>query len=249
MMQFFAIRPRLIVLPRHSVAGLSVPRIIVIVCLTAGAVVGGDLVPAWAQTIGGMPASPQVGNPSALGSPTGGVGPAPQVKGKSAEPEALPGSAARSDRVAPAQGTPITNPTDALFDAINRGDMGAARDAIDRGADLGGHDVLGMTPIDLSVDLGRNDITFLLLSMANGESRPHRGASQQTAQTGKPAPGHGATPGRTSTSARTTTAARVPAGQSAKPTAPVAIAAPRLFADDGGAPNPGVGFLGFDNRH
>jgi ankyrin repeat protein len=56
-------------------------------------------------------------------------------------------------------------PTDALFDAINRGDIAAARDALNRGADLNGVNVLGMTPMELSVDLGRNDISFLLLSM------------------------------------------------------------------------------------
>ena len=59
-------------------------------------------------------------------------------------------------------------PTEALFDAINRGDIGTARDAISRGADLHGHNVLGMTPLELSVDLGRNDISFMLLSMRGG---------------------------------------------------------------------------------
>ena len=226
-MQFFVIRTKFIVRPRHAA----------MVCLTAGAMVGGGLVPALAQTVGGMPAAPQMGNPSSYTNPTAGVGPGPQVKAPAAAPEVLPGSASRSDRVAPAQGAPITNPTDALFDAINRGDMASARDAIDRGADLNGHNVLGMTPIDLSVDLGRNDITFLLLSMANGESRPIHGAPQQTAQAGKPAPGHASTAGRTAASARTATATRAPAAQSTKPTAPIAVAAPRLFAGDGGAPN------------
>jgi hypothetical protein len=69
-------------------------------------------------------------------------------------------------------------PTDALFDAINRGDIGTARDAISRGADLHGHNVLGMTPLELSVDLGRNDISFMLLSMRarrqQQRSRPRR---------------------------------------------------------------------------
>ena len=45
-------------------------------------------------------------------------------------------------------------PNDALFDAINRGDIAAARDAISRGADLGARNILGMTPMELSVDLG-----------------------------------------------------------------------------------------------
>ena len=49
-----------------------------------------------------------------------------------------------------------------------------ARDAISRGADLQGHNILGMTPLELSVDLGRNDISFMLLSMRaadDGRSR------------------------------------------------------------------------------
>ena len=62
------------------------------------------------------------------------------------------------------------SPNDMLFDAINRGDAGDAREALARGADLGAHNVLGMTPVDLSVDLSRNDITFLLLSL-RGASR------------------------------------------------------------------------------
>ena len=56
------------------------------------------------------------------------------------------------------------SPNDALFDAINRGDIAAARDALSRGAELDAHNLLGMTPMELSVDLGRNDISFLLLS-------------------------------------------------------------------------------------
>ena len=56
-------------------------------------------------------------------------------------------------------------PTEALFDAINRGDLAAAKDAINRGADINGRNVLGLTPLDLSVDLGRNNISFVLLSL------------------------------------------------------------------------------------
>ena len=65
-------------------------------------------------------------------------------------------------------------PTDALFDAINRGDIGSARDAISRGADLHGQNILGMTPMELSVDLGRNDISFLLLSMRGADDGRNR---------------------------------------------------------------------------
>ena len=73
-------------------------------------------------------------------------------------------------------------PTEALFDAINRGDIATARDAISRGADLHGHNILGMTPLELSVDLGRNDISFMLLSMRaadDGRRRAGAGGARQ----------------------------------------------------------------------
>ena len=73
-------------------------------------------------------------------------------------------------------------PTDALFDAINRGDIAAARDAVSRGADLGGRNLLGMTPLDLSIDLARKDITFMLLSMRGGDSAPNRGPPTPAAE-------------------------------------------------------------------
>ena len=89
-------------------------------------------------------------------------------------PPALPG-AASTGSPAPANHAPVDmQPTDALFDAINRGDIATARDAISRGADLHGQNILGMTPLELSIDLGRNDISFLLLSMRaadDGRSR------------------------------------------------------------------------------
>lgn len=59
----------------------------------------------------------------------------------------------------------LLSPNDELFDAINRGDLSAARDALARGADLGATDLVGQTPIDLSVSLGRNNITFLLVTL------------------------------------------------------------------------------------
>ncbi len=120
-------------------------------------------------------------------------------------------------------------PNEALFDSINRGDITAAREALGRGADLNAHNVLGMTPLDLSIDLGRNDISFLLLSM-RGEIR--RGSP----------PGDAAailsgsrTGGRKTAPVKVATA---PAGEANR--------APRLFANDGGVPVPSAGFLGFD---
>ena len=112
------------------------------------------------------------------------------------------------------------SPNDALFDAINRGDLAAAKDAVNRGAQLDAHNVLGQTPTDAAIDLSRNDITFLLLSLrgAVSSSRP----TQTALAAGKPGKGRGK-------------ATRVAAQH-----APVHVA-----AGDRGTPNPAVGFTGF----
>jgi hypothetical protein len=90
------------------------------------------------------------------------------------------------------------SPTDALFDAVNRGDLAAARDAVVRGADLNAFNSLGQTPIDASIDLGRNDITFELLAQrplvstslaADAAPSPKRPVQQ--ASVTKPAPNPG----------------------------------------------------------
>jgi hypothetical protein len=139
--------------------------------------------------------------------PVPSVGPGPKAAApKEVPPPAVPGAASNSANVAPATVTPAElEPNDELFDAINRGDIAAARDAISRGADLSGRNVLGMTPMELSVDLGRNDISFLLLSLRgdNGRRPP------TTAVAVKPQPGR---PGKT----------RQPSPAVAKAAAPVA---------------------------
>ncbi len=102
-------------------------------------------------------------------------------------PPAVPGARARAESVAPADRSAADlPPTEALFDAINRGDIVTARDAISRGADLDGTNLLGLTPLELSVDLGRNDISFLLLSLrgsgaGSAGSRPPQGTEQAAA--------------------------------------------------------------------
>ena len=146
---------------------------------------------------------------------------------KPALPPGLPG-ARSSATPAPSEKSPADmEPTEALFDAINRGDIAAARDAISRGADLRGQNVLGMTPMELSVDLGRNDISFLLLSLRGDDGRraPPLAAAKPPA---KPAAGKA-------------TKVSVPAQRTAAPQTP------RLFANDGGTPVPSAGFLGFDS--
>ncbi len=94
------------------------------------------------------------------------------------------GARAEPTAVAPAERVPTDMPpTEALFDAINRGDLTGAKDAIGRGADIHGHNVLGLTPLELSVDLGRNTISFLLLSLRGGAGYGAGGAPRATAAT------------------------------------------------------------------
>jgi hypothetical protein len=186
-------------------------------------------VPAVAQGMGGMG--------SGLQKP-GGKAPAAGKDASSAPPDAVPGAKARPDSVTPAsKGSTDLPPTEALFDAVNRGDIVSARDAISRGADLDSTNLLGLTPIELSVDLGRNDISFLLLSL--------RGASPG-ARSGQPA----AAPPPLTAAERRAARRGIPATASvsrAAPPAPVPAQARAVYAGNGGgAPMPSAGFLGFD---
>ncbi len=139
-------------------------------------------------------------------------------------PPAIPGAQPDADAaVIPADKVAAEmSPNEALFDAINRGDLGAAKDAVNRGAQLDAHNVLGQTPTDAAIDLSRNDITFLLLSLrgAVSSSKPVQAAA--ASKPGKPAKGGKVT--------------RVVAQHAA----PVHVA-----ATDRGTPNPAVGFTGF----
>ncbi len=101
-------------------------------------------------------------------------------------PPSLPGTKAPTAAAQPTMSPADMTPTEALFDAINRGDIAGARDAINRGADLHGLNVLGLTPLELSVDLGRNDISFLLLSMRDADATS-RSATRTGAETGQQA--------------------------------------------------------------
>ena len=141
----------------------SLPRLLPLAVI---ALLGADIAPAAAQF-----AAPQ-GQPGA----------------RQARPPALPGLAARrAPEPIPADGNANLSPTPALFDAITRGDLVAARDAVNRGADLNGRNALGLTPTDWAVDQGRNDIMFSLLSargMAGSSSGPNnaRGAAAARAE-------------------------------------------------------------------
>jgi len=157
----------------------------------------------------------------------------PAQKAPVTPPDALPGARVDKDRVTPAdRGIADMKPTDALFDAINRGDITTARDAISRGADLQGHNLLGMTPLELSVDLGRNDITFLILSYRGIDGALPKGPAAGTREAARP----------------TRAEARRAAQAAAPPPRPAAPApAARSYASDGGTPVPSAGFLGFGN--
>ncbi len=165
-------------------------------------------------------------------------------------PAALPGAAAKDQAIAPPSRVPsLMSPTDELFDAINRGDMPAVRDAISRGADLSATDELGLTPLDLSIDLGRNDVSFLLLSMraagsatAGGQGQAGRPAQAAMSETRtRPVRTKGMQRAEREHAPRAVTKAgdAEPAGEPSLPT---------LFARNGGTPIPRVGFLGFDGR-
>ncbi|MBV8094947.1 MAG: hypothetical protein JOY71_09985 [Acetobacteraceae bacterium] len=166
-----------------------------------------------------------------------GQGDAGAEKPKPPPPAALPGAQTDKARVAPPDRPPgEMSPNEALFDGVNRGDIAAVRDAIDRGADLNAQNVLGLTPVELSIDLGRNDISFLLLSFRSSAAKPggqppapvpERVASKQL----RPARPEGRKVAAKQVRART--------AESAAPQSP------RLFAGDGGTPNTAAGFLGF----
>ena len=179
----------------------------------------------------------QSSNPGAIQAPgfRPNQGAKPDRTARQPAPPALPGSRAEPTAVAPAERTSVDMPpTEALFDSVNRGDLAGARDAINRGADLQGMNVLGLTPLELAVDLGRNEISFLLLSLRGGSGFS---ATREAAPAPVPA-------ARAQTRAERVALER--AGRTQGATRPSAPLAPRLFAGDGGAAIPQAGFLGFD---
>jgi hypothetical protein len=155
-------------------------------------------------------------------------------------PPSLPGTKAPAEAAQPTASPADMTPTDALFDAINRGDLGGARDAINRGADMRGLNVLGLTPLELSVDLGRNEISFLLLSMRDGDA-----TSRQATRTGAESGGNPADAVLRGGAAPRSAGRSRPAAASAA--AEPAAEGPRLYSGNGGAAIPAAGFLGFDS--
>jgi hypothetical protein len=150
----------------------------------------------------------------------------------------------------------LLSPNDELFDAIDRGDTSAARDAIARGAELNATNAVGQTPIDESVSLGRNDITFLLVTLL------HAGGSNITDAQGPMAMPPPNTLGLSNKDER---AVSTPVSFFKPQTPPIATrhtshyyasaenspteaeppAAAPSYSDTTGAPVPSAGFVGF----
>lgn len=173
-------------------------------------------------------------------------------------PPGLPGAAGNAATPAPSRPAESgLSPTDALFDAINRGDLVAARSAIGQGAQLDAKNLLGMTPLELAVDLNRNNIAFLLLSI---EHEGHAAANSAGASPALSVPptsaavpiaGAAATGPRGAAGTGGSVEALLLAGQPAS-NARAVRASPRSAAEPAalppggsGSPNPAVGFLGF----
>jgi hypothetical protein len=190
------------------------------------------------------PAMAQSSNPAALDVPgPGPVSSKPATGGPRAPaPPALPGARAEPNAVAPAaRSAADLPPNEALFDAINRGDLATAKDAVARGADLNAKNVLGLSPIELAVDLGRNQLSFYLMSLRGGQSSSRPPIAAQIAAASKPP-----------TRAERVAAERAARAEKSRQSSTVADATPpgpptpRLFSGNGGQPNPQAGFLGFN---
>jgi hypothetical protein len=224
---------------RNLSAGRVLSALTVGVMLTA-------LIPSSARAQLSMPGS----NPGDVATGRGHGGGGGAVKPTLPPPEAIPGAKAREPAAPNTHLSGDMEPTEALFDAINRGDIASARDAINRGADMNGVNILGMTPMELSVDLGRNDISFLLLSNRGEDSGRGSRAVGRDAPASTPA--H-AQAGKVAQGSNRPVAVGKPVPNRAAqamniPVAAKPVATPKLFANDGGTPLPSAGFLGFDSR-
>ena len=177
-----------------------------------------------------------------------GVGPAqPSAPGL---PGARPGNVVNKGSI----NADLLSPNDELFDAIDRGDTSAARDAIARGAALNATNAVGQTPIDDSVALGRNEITFLLVTLL------HAGGNDITDAQGPMAMPPPNTLGLSNKDERAVSTpvsffgAQKPATSARRKThyyasatenAASAPAAPGAYGSTTGAPVPSAGFVGF----
>jgi hypothetical protein len=205
--------------------------------LVLGLVLGAAVAPAHAQLSTGAPGS---------GMSMGGVGgaPAPQLKPRTPDiaPTGLPGVGG---------GTPLAtgpqmkkpaggDPTQELFTAINKNDYASAQDAVSRGADMTAKDQFGETPLDLSIALNRNNITFMLLGTRNELAAQGGSGAMGAPWTLNNAPRGKTKTGNGKSGKHEAAPAMIPAKAPAKSAPHAAIP-----AGDTGTPNPQAGFLGF----
>jgi hypothetical protein len=162
------------------------------------------------------------------------------------QPQAQPQPQARPQpgRTPAAQRQPRTGtPTEQLFDAINVGEIDDVRAAVAAGADVSARNVLGLTPVDLAIDLGRNDIALYLLSL--GRVRPlaplpeEQAARRQSRASEQQLRLQQQRAEQAAVEAALRSRAPAVSGQGIVSVAP-------LWRGDGGTPNPAIGFLGFD---
>jgi hypothetical protein len=173
--------------------------------------------------------------------PNGQNGPAVQPKAPIPDiaPPALPGAGDAPGIATAPKVTKVDqgDPTTELFKAINANDYNGAQDAISRGADLTAQNPLGETPLDLSIALNQNSITFLILGARNEDGAP------------PPAP--------VQTQAQIHTRTRAHAMPAAMTAPPEVYQAPEttttepapVMGNDPGTPNASAGFLGFGAKN
>ncbi|MCQ8241030.1 ankyrin repeat domain-containing protein [Rhizosaccharibacter radicis] len=157
-----------------------------------------------------------------------------------APPPAIPGAVSDEETSTSAHSGADLEPTAALFDSINRGSLTGAKEALNRGADIQGKNELGMSPLDMSIDLSRNDITFLLLSMRNSDSSQNAPVVASAAGTAGGSDGKDDAGRKNKHRRRGHDSELADAGTPAKPARSVRV------ASDGGTPKPEIGFLGFN---
>ncbi len=195
------------------------------------------LQPAAAQMAGGG-AGAGAGSPMGMAGPMGGGGlHAPQAPQEVAPP-ALPGASGVGNISAGPVTTTNEDPTKLLFSAINHGDYTQARAAVSRGANLNARNALDETPIELAVELNRNNITFMLLSV-RAEEGPSGGGANGDNDTGQ--------------STRTIAATTRPTIHRSQPAMTYHAQQTRVqpnaaLPDQPGIPNPAAGFLGFGDH-
>ncbi|GAA5264203.1 hypothetical protein ACOSOMT5_P0623 [Acidiphilium sp. MT5] len=174
------------------------------------------------------------------GAPTIGPTMRPPSDQQAAPPPALPGAAGADQISASSVAIDNENPTKVLFSAINHGNYAEARAAVSRGADLRAKNALDETPIQLSVELGRNDITFMLLSVLHENRGVSTGVTLPINAASRVTTAHGRSIRRTAQRPVSMSAQRSDHENSLTMTAP----AP---SNPAGIAAPAKGFLGFGN--